>query len=117
MDLLNDLVLSMEPLTKTKEEAHNHSIKLKDMMKILENTMETMFTYDTLYSEVNMTYEVLTYQQDEINEMNSDLTGSVDQGKTLVDEARGCIIDSENNIQVISVSTEFQRVMLIRKIC
>lgn len=88
----------MLPLTQAKESAHNYSLKLKDMMKNMETTMETMFTYDTLYNEVNMTYEILSYQQEGVDEMNSEIKDSLEEGITLVEEARGCIVDSENNI-------------------
>ena len=91
----------MEPFANAKEQAHTYSIKLKDVMKNLESTMETAFTYDTLYNEINMTYDILSYQREEIDEMHSVIKASLDTGNTLVEEAKGCIIDSENNLQVI----------------
>lgn len=95
--------MSIEPLEQCKEEANNISLKLNDMMKIMETTMETMFTYDTLYNEANSTYIILAYQQNDIENENSDIKRSIEEGKTLIDEAKGCILDSENNLQVPSL--------------
>lgn len=94
------LLGSMEPLKTTKEEAHDYSTKLKDMMRLMENTMETMYTYDALYNEINMNYDILSYQREEIEERNSEIEGSLIQGQTLIDEAQSCILGSENNLQV-----------------
>lgn len=90
----------MEPLSVAKEEAHNFSLKLKDTWKNLETTMETMYSYDTLYNEVNMTYEMLSFHQKGISDMNFVIRESLDQGQTLIDAAKVCTADGENNLQV-----------------
>ncbi|XP_014204068.2 laminin subunit alpha-1 [Copidosoma floridanum] len=101
IDWLDSLLALIEPLDSAKEKAHDFSVKMKDMMKIMENTMETMFSYDTLYNEINMTYEVLSYQQEEISDKSSEINGSLNKGQNLIVEAKGCVVDSENNIQDI----------------
>lgn len=104
-DWLDGLVASMEPVSIAKEEAHNFSLKLKDVMKNLETTMEIMFTYDTMYNEVNETYEELSFHQNGISEKNSVIEESLNQGKSLIDEAKTCISDGENHLQVTFLFT------------
>jgi RNase P/RNase MRP subunit POP5 len=90
----------MEPIIKAKEEAHKYSLKFKDIMKNIESSMEMIFSYDTLNNEIYMAYDILSYQREGIDEMNSTIMESVMQGKTLVNEANICIINSENDLAV-----------------
>ena len=100
IDWFNKLLIFMEPVTQIKDDTHNFSLKLKDVMKNMETITENMYSYDTLYNEVNVSYDLFSYQQQGINEMHTAINDSLDQGVTLVDEAKGCIVDSENNLRV-----------------
>ncbi|XP_011501171.1 PREDICTED: laminin subunit alpha-1 [Ceratosolen solmsi marchali] len=104
LDWFNELLISMEPITKVKEEGKKYSLKLKDTMNNIENTMETMFSYDTLYNEINMTYDILSYQREEITEINTTIMESINKETILIDEARSCIINNETIIHAQSLS-------------
>ena len=68
-------------------------------MKI-EETMETFFTYDGLYSELNRTFGEVDYNRNQIKDLDSDITDLIDDGNNLVEEARGCLLDAQNNFHV-----------------
>ncbi|XP_014221917.2 laminin subunit alpha-1 [Trichogramma pretiosum] len=101
IEMLHEILLSMEPVTMYKSEAHDYYSKLKDFQRILEIIMEDMFTYDSYYNEVNQTYGVFQIQKVEVEKVSSDLNQSLDEGQDYVEQGLKCIIDAENNLQII----------------
>lgn len=83
-----------------QDDAEDYAAKLKDMRRIIENTMETLFNYDNLYNNINNTFVEAKNQCTRIEVLRDETNESITDGEKLVDEARGLLIDAENNIQV-----------------
>ncbi|KAF3427281.1 LOW QUALITY PROTEIN: hypothetical protein E2986_11364, partial [Frieseomelitta varia] len=98
-DWLNSLYDGTEPLTIAQDDAEEYSIKLTDMRNIIENTMETLFTYDGLYSNINQTFLEAKNHCNEINTLWNLINASVTEGEKLTNETHGFIIDFQNNVQ------------------
>ncbi|XP_015607311.1 laminin subunit alpha-1 [Cephus cinctus] len=96
---LNSQYDATEPLMKAKKDALNTSRKLHDLRTIIESTMETLFTYDGLYNEINNTLDDTNYQYSLIRGLKNEITETTDEGEKLIDEAEGFFIDSQNNFQ------------------
>ena len=62
--------------------------------------MEELYTYDGLYNDINMTYEEVEFQSEKVNFLKVEILESIDEGKKLNEEAKGFVVDSENNFQV-----------------
>lgn len=97
---LNHLLTTTEPLTKVKNETNLYVAKYEDLLKNLEATMETFYTYDNLYKNVNNSYAIFSQEREEIDGLLTDVTESIDDGATLVEESKTCLIDNSNNLQV-----------------
>ena len=100
IEWLNELLSSMEPLARVKQETHNYTLHVKEMIDYVENIWETMLTYDSFYSEVNTTYDVFLLQKNDVDNLNSNILQSLDRGQTLVEEGLKCVMEAENNLQV-----------------
>lgn len=100
MAWLNSLHDATEPLAVAQNDAKNYEIKLNDMRTIIENTMETLFSYDSLYNHINGTFIEAKDQCARIEILRDETTETVTEGKKLVNEARDLLVDAENNIQV-----------------
>nr|XP_012147088.1 PREDICTED: laminin subunit alpha-2 isoform X4 [Megachile rotundata]XP_012147089.1 PREDICTED: laminin subunit alpha-2 isoform X4 [Megachile rotundata] len=98
-DWLNSLYDATEPLAMAQEEAENYSMKLNDTRSIIEQTMETLFTYDGLYNNINQTLLEARNHCGEIDMLRNEVNESINEGQKLTDETRGFIIDIQNNIQ------------------
>ncbi|XP_067203705.1 laminin subunit alpha-1 isoform X2 [Linepithema humile] len=96
---LNSLYNATEPLAAAQDDAEDYAVKLKDMRRIIENTMETLFNYDNLYNNINSTLAETKNQCVRIEMLRDETNESLTDGEKLVDEARGLLIDAENNIQ------------------
>lgn len=100
VEWLNSLYNASGDIEKTKEAATKYSEKLDDFETKIEETMETFFTYDGLYSELNKSFEEANYNRNQIKNLNADIINSIDEGNNLVEEARGCLLDAQNNFEV-----------------
>ncbi|KAL0132326.1 hypothetical protein PUN28_000249 [Cardiocondyla obscurior] len=96
---LNSLYDATEPLTIAQNDAKDFKIKLNDVRTIIENTMETLFSYDNLYNRINETYIEAKDQCARIETLRDGTNESITEGKNFVDESRGLLIDAENNMQ------------------
>ncbi|XP_023288824.1 laminin subunit alpha-2 [Orussus abietinus] len=101
IDWLNSRYDPRESLAKTKKIAEILSDKVKDLRTILEDTMETLFTYDGFYKEINRTLDDLKYHRNKITGLNYDILESINEGDKLINDARKSILDSEKNFQSI----------------
>jgi len=97
---LNSLYDATESLAAVQDDAKDYEIKLNDMRTVIENTMETLFSYDSLYSHINGTFIEAKNQCTRIGLLRDETNETITDGKKLVDEARGLLVDAENNIQV-----------------
>ncbi|XP_076668102.1 wing blister isoform X2 [Andrena cerasifolii] len=98
-DWLNSLYDPTEPLAVAQDDAEEYSVKLNDMRNVIEDTMETLFTYDGLYNSINQTLAQARGHCNKINELRSEVNASVSEGEKLNEETRGFVIDMQNNIQ------------------
>lgn len=96
---LNSLYDVTEPLAAAQDNAKDYEIKLDDMRTVIESTMETLFSYDSLYNRINGTFVEAKNQCARIEMLHDETNGTITEGKKLVDEARGLLVDAENNIQ------------------
>jgi len=97
---LNSLHDATEPLAIAQNDAKNYEMKLNDMRTIIENTMETLFSYDSLYNHINGTFIEAKDQCAHIGILRDETNETITEGKKLVNEARDLLVDAENNIQV-----------------
>lgn len=100
MAWLNSLYDATEPLADAQDDAKDYEVKLDDMRTVLENTMETLFNYDGLYNHINGTFAETKNQCAHIKMLHDEMNETITEGKKLIDEARGLLIDTENDIQV-----------------
>lgn len=100
MAWLNSLYDATEPLAVAQNDSKDYEIKLDDMRMVIENTMEMLFSYDSLYNRINGTFVEAKNQCARIEMLRDKTNGTIIEGKKLVDEARGLLVDAENNIQV-----------------
>ncbi|XP_029679159.1 laminin subunit alpha-1-like [Formica exsecta] len=96
---LNSLYDATEPLSAAQDDAKDYEIKLDDMRTVVENTMETLFSYDGLYNRINKTFIETKNQCARIEMLHDGTNESISDGKKLIDEALGLLIDAGNNIQ------------------
>ncbi|XP_072763928.1 laminin subunit alpha-1 isoform X2 [Anoplolepis gracilipes] len=96
---LNSLYDATEPLSVAQDDAKDYEIKLDDMRMVIENTMETLFSYDSLYNHINKTFIETKNQCARIETLNYGTNESISDGKKLIDEALGLLVDAGNNIQ------------------
>lgn len=100
IDWLNSLYDATEPLAIAQDDVEEYSIKLNDMRSIIEETMETLFTYDGLYNDINQTFLEAKNYCDEITVLHNNINASIIEGDKLTNETRGFILDFQNNVQV-----------------
>lgn len=62
--------------------------------------METLFTYDGLYNDINQTFSEAKDYCNEINALQNNINSSIIEGEKLTNETRGFILDFQNNVQV-----------------
>nr|XP_034195684.1 laminin subunit alpha-1 isoform X1 [Osmia lignaria] len=98
-DWLNSLYDATEPLAIAQDDAEEYAVKLNDMRNIIEDTMETLYSYDTLYNNINQTLLEARNSCSEIDMLRSAVNESINEGEKLIDETRGFIIDLQINIQ------------------
>ncbi|XP_017882648.2 laminin subunit alpha-1 [Ceratina calcarata] len=98
-DWLNSLYDATEPLAKAQEDAEKYSVKLNDIGNIIEDTMETLFTYDGLYNNINQTYLEAKNDCYEIDKLHDMINGSLAEAEKLTNATRGFIVDFQNNKQ------------------
>ncbi|XP_014473552.1 PREDICTED: laminin subunit alpha-1 isoform X2 [Dinoponera quadriceps] len=96
---LNSLEDATEPLAAAQDDAEDYEVKLKDVRTIVEDTMETLFSYDGLYNSINRTLVETKQQCIRIGTLRDETNKSVAEGEDLVDQARGFLVDAENNVQ------------------
>lgn len=82
-----------------QEDTDDFTLKLNDMKKILEETMEILFTYDGLYKDINKTYVEFENYCNRITALAKEID-AMNDGKQLIDEAKGFIINTQNDLQV-----------------
>lgn len=99
-DWLNSLYDATEPLAIAQDDAEEYAVKLNDMRNIIEDTMETLYSYDTLYNNINQTTLEARSSCSEIDMLRGEVNESINEGEKLIDETRGFIIDLQINIQV-----------------
>lgn len=105
---LNSLYDATEPLSAVQDDAKDYEIKLDDMRTVVENTMETLFSYDGLYNRINKTFIETKNQCARIEMLHDGTNESISDGKKLIDEALGLLIDAGNNIQVCKYFHDFK---------
>lgn len=113
IDWLNSLYDATEPLAIAQDDVEEYSIKLNDMRSIIEETMETLFTYDGLYNDINQTFLEAKNYCDEITVLHNNINASIIEGEKLTNETRGFILDFQNNVQVRVDGTEFESISTI----
>ncbi|XP_078049383.1 wing blister isoform X2 [Augochlora pura] len=97
-DRLNSLYDATVPLAIAQAGAEEYSLKVDDMRNVTEYTMETLFTYDGLYNNINDTFGKAKAVCIGINDMRNEINESISDGENLIDETRGLIIDIKNNL-------------------
>lgn len=97
---MNSLYDATEPLSAAQDDAKDYEIKLNDTRTIVESTMETLFSYDGLYNHINKTFVETKNQCARIETLHDGTNESIFDGKKLIDEALGLLVDAGNNIQV-----------------
>lgn len=100
MAWLNSLYDVTEPLAAAQNDVKDYEIKLNDMRTVIENTMETLFNYDSLYNRINGTFVEAKNQCARIGMLRDETNETIAEGKKLVDEAQGLFVDAEFDIQV-----------------
>lgn len=75
--------------------------------------METLFNYDNLYNNINNTLVEAKNQCTRIEVLRDETNESITDGEKLVDEARGLLIDAENNIQVWDIFISYKEYALL----
>lgn len=100
MAWLNSLQDATEPLATAQDDAEDYIVKLNHMRTAIEGTMETLFTYDGLYNDINGTLVESKKQCAHIGMLRDKTNKSIADGEDLVDQARGFLVDAENDIQV-----------------
>ncbi|XP_076751939.1 wing blister [Xylocopa sonorina] len=100
-DLLNSLNDPTEALAIAQDEAEDYSVKLNDMRNIIEDTMETLFTYDGLYNDINQTYWEGKDYCNEINMLRGAVDAPISEAVKLTNKTRGYIDDYQSNMQDI----------------
>ncbi|XP_076279706.1 wing blister isoform X1 [Lasioglossum baleicum] len=100
-DRLNSLYDATEPLAIAQDDVEEYSLKVSDMRTVIEGTMETLFTYDSLYNSINDTLGKARTHCIGINDARNEINESISDGEKLIDETRGFIIDINNNLQDI----------------
>lgn len=100
MAWLNSLYDATEPLSAAQDDTKDYEIKLDDMRTVVERTMETLFSYDGLYNHINKTHVETRNQCTRIQTLHEGTNESISDGKKLIDEALGLLLDAGNNIQV-----------------
>lgn len=100
MAWLNSLYDATEPLAAAQDDAKDYEIKLNDIRTIIENTMETLFSYDNLYNHINGTSAEAKNQCVRIGMLRDETNETITEGKKLINEARDLLVNAENNIQV-----------------
>lgn len=117
---LNSLYDATEPLAAVQDDVKDYEIKLDDIRMIMENTMETLFSYDSLYNGINGTFAEAKNYCTRIGMLHDETNETITEGKNLVDEAQGLLVDAESNIQVNRYFNfflnQFLIVIIIRKI-
>lgn len=101
IDWINSLYDGESELMNLKKRADKFDAKVTDFNGIVENVMENLFTYDGLYERIKNGFNNAKDQYSQVNTLNSDTVDEIDDGKNLIDEARGFLVDSQNNFQVI----------------
>ncbi|XP_024867463.1 laminin subunit alpha-1 isoform X2 [Temnothorax curvispinosus] len=96
---LNSLHDATEPLASAQDDAKDFEIKLDDMRTVIENTMETLFSYDSLYNRINGTFVETKNQCVRIGILRDETNQTITEGQKLIDEAHGLLVDAGNNIQ------------------
>ncbi|XP_066580920.1 laminin subunit alpha-1 [Prorops nasuta] len=99
MDRLQSLFQAIEPLTNAQEEAEDYNVKINDLRTLIEDTMEDLFTYDGFYNEINKTNAELQHKRGDIHICINQINESINDGNTKNEEAKGFVIDMENNVQ------------------
>lgn len=100
IEWLNSLYDPSADVEKTKKETEKYSGKLADLRENIEKLMETFFTYDGIYTELNKTYSEIDRNRNQINNYNSEINEWIKDGRELIEESEGCLIDAQNNFEV-----------------
>lgn len=83
-----------------KNKSETYFSRLENLGTYVEDANEALYSYDVLYNEINMTYEEADFRYGKVNLLNVEVLESINEGKKLNDEARGFVVDSQNNFQV-----------------
>lgn len=97
---LNSLYDATEPLANAQDDAEEYTDKLNNMRNVIEETMETLFTYDGLYNSINQTLVQARGFCNEIKIIGKEVNESIGEGRKFKEETRGFVIDMQNNFQV-----------------
>jgi len=110
---LNSLYDPTKPLAAIKDEAEDYAAKLNDIRTVIKDTMETLFSYNNLYNRINETHIDVKNQCTRIEMLHNKTNQSIAEGKEFINEARGLLIDAENNIQVRVRIISLERIIII----
>ncbi|XP_043271259.1 laminin subunit alpha-1 [Venturia canescens] len=99
IEWLNSRFDATEPLENLTNKSENYSSRLDNLNTYVEDTTEALYSYDVLYNEINMTYEEADFRYGKVNLLNVEVLESINEGKKLNDEAKGFVVDSQNNFQ------------------
>lgn len=97
---LNSLQDVTEPLAAAQDDVEDYTVKLNDVRTVVEDTMETLFSYDGLYNGINKTFVETKQQCARIGALHDETNKSIAEGEDLEDQARGFLVDAKNDIQV-----------------
>ncbi|KAF7990369.1 hypothetical protein HCN44_000174 [Aphidius gifuensis] len=95
--LESKLILS-ESLEDTKINIMKLLMKYDDLKPHIKKTIENFMTYEIIYSQNNNSYNHIKNQNDNIDIVNADVRGMIDEGVKLYQDADEFIIDSSNDV-------------------
>ncbi|XP_053979211.1 laminin subunit alpha-1-like isoform X1 [Hylaeus volcanicus] len=98
-DWLKSLYDATEPFAIAHDDAEEYSVKLTDMRNVIEDAMDTLFDYDSLYNNINQTFVESKNDCNEINALWKEVNESIITGKKMTDETQGFVVDIQNNVQ------------------
>ncbi|KAJ8669684.1 hypothetical protein QAD02_000943, partial [Eretmocerus hayati] len=91
----------MEPVDEYRIGTKNYSVKLTDTIETVEKTMEILESYQSIYNEVNSTLTELSRREKDLNDVNAELSETLERGATFVKDANSCIENSGKDLKNI----------------
>lgn len=100
IDWLESLDDGNYDLIDVKNYAEVNNVKEREFEMTVEKLMEDLFTYDGIYEDSKREFRQAEEKLFLIDNAAKDTRIIIDDGETIVDEARGFFVDGQNNFQV-----------------